>query len=363
MALESLGRSTIEHLVSDAPSKSFAELDARAQGEHREGSFEAMGQTARALRGAATTARERAIAANRLAGAYDGVGRSLRVLDAVREGLAERHIGADVRTMLTINLANAHYALWNLHESRAIAQSVLERLIESPARTRLERVAEAFARALRGHTQRRLLNACESNAERTELAQRAWRDLQSAEDLYTRLYREFDDAQYHTLAHTARGGALEARVAAGNLAFEEALAEVVEEVETSQDATAPRAPAMLECRGWWSVFGANIALRAREDPVQSSSRHDILERVITQCIHTTAEVGAQLEHWPMRERALTLQWIRDQPEDSDEREACRDWSLDPEELRVVVGAMGRFPFFRRTGHAILERAQRVGLSA
>jgi hypothetical protein len=135
----------------------FAELDARAQADHRAGRYLSMEQVGRAMRAIARTPRERAIAANRLAGAYDGVGRYERVLDSVRAGLAEQEIGADIRLMLTINLANVSYTLWNLHETRAIAESVLERWTADEPRGRLERVGQAFARLLRGQARRRSL--------------------------------------------------------------------------------------------------------------------------------------------------------------------------------------------------------------
>ena len=362
----------------------FAELDVRAQADHRAGRYLSMEQVGRAMRAIARTPRERAIAANRLAGAYDGVGRYERVLDSVRAGLAEQEIGADIRLMLTINLANVSYTLWNLHETRAIAESVLERWTADEPRGRLERVGQAFARLLRGQARRRSLEWCESQAEREETARGALIDLTRAEEHYARLHADFDDPQYHALAHTARGAAIEARVSAGELGAEEALERVLGELDAfvdlegvanhagladaAADAATPPSPHLIESAGWWAVFGANIAARAgdrrcsevREHASRRRGLREVarsiprdLDQTIAICTNKAAEVSELLDHWPMRERAFTLEWRR--------QSASRDgvsegWTLDADDVRALVGTMGRLPFFRPTGWAILDRA-------
>ncbi|MFZ9916428.1 MAG: hypothetical protein ACO3IB_14005, partial [Phycisphaerales bacterium] len=132
------------------------ELDAHAQIAHRRGDFESMEAIGLAMRRIAKTPGERATAANRLAGAYDGMGRFPRVLACVREGLAEHSIGVDIRTMLTVNLANAHSTLWNLREAESIASAMIVEL-RAPARrtNRIGRVAWAHAPAVRGRALRR----------------------------------------------------------------------------------------------------------------------------------------------------------------------------------------------------------------
>jgi hypothetical protein len=62
----------------------------------------------------------------------------------------------------------------------------------------------------------------------------------------------------------------------------------------------------------------------------------------------------------MRERAFTLEWFRRQDVAGDEGPSFRDWMLDTEDVRVLVGTMGRFPLFRATGWRILDRATLVG---
>lgn len=343
---------------SDGRAVGFGELDQNAQDEHRAGSFAEMERTARAMRRSARTARERAIAANRLSGALDGQGRYARALDALREGLGEPEAGADIRLMLTVNLANANYTLWNLHEARSIAASVLDAFSAQSPSGRLERVAQAFGHAVAGHSLRRLAGRCASSGERESLATGAVRALEAALAAYRALADEYGDAQYEALAHTARGGLIEARVGLGELSADDGIDEILEELDRFIDLEQTSTPHLVESAGWWSVFGANIAMRTGQGATDQS---------FAVCINKTAEVGEHLAHWPMRERALTLEWIRRQTIGrlhgerdgwSDQPESASDaWILDADDLRVIVGSMGRFPFFRPTGWAIIDGAQ------
>jgi hypothetical protein len=147
---------------ADIDAMSFPELDVGAQRSHRSGSYAEMQSIALRMRQLANTGRERAIAANRLAGAYDGLGRYTRVLTCVREALSEEEIGDDLRLMLMVNLANANYTLWNLQESAAVSRGLLAEFESEPPRGRLERVARAFCLSISGHSQRRILARCDS---------------------------------------------------------------------------------------------------------------------------------------------------------------------------------------------------------
>ena len=61
-----------------------------------------------------------------------------------------------LRLMLSVNLANAHYALWHLVESRAASRDVLDLLADREVVERRDRVCRAFARYVRGSSARRL---------------------------------------------------------------------------------------------------------------------------------------------------------------------------------------------------------------
>jgi hypothetical protein len=346
---------------ADIDAMSFPELDVGAQRSHRSGSYAEMQSIALRMRQLANTGRERAIAANRLAGAYDGLGRYTRVLTCVREALSEEEIGDDLRLMLMVNLANANYTLWNLQESAAVSRGLLAEFESEPPRGRLERVARAFCLSISGHSQRRILARCDSEREARRRALEAERDLVAAERQYAELASEFDDAQYLGLANTARGGALEARVAAGLVPAEDAIEEIVSRLEHAIDVAAHGVPHLLESWGWWSVFGANIAMRADRDAARAAGACDAergdLEQAIAICTNKAAEIAEHLDLWPMRERAFTLEWFRRQQVVRTRPEELATWTLDTDDVRVLVGTMGRFPLFRPMGWAILHHAE------
>lgn len=338
----------------------FDALDERAQQAHRAADFAQLETVARAMRRLAGNPRERAIAANRLAGAYDGFGRYPRVLRCVQEGLAEERIGGDLQLMLLVNLANAYYALWSLHESHSISGGIVERFDATPPRGRLQSVAHAFGLAVRGHSRRRAIGRAATEVEAIQTAEAAERDLVAAEQRYARLAEEHDDPQYLGLANTARGGAIEARVAAGRMSADEAIDEVVSRLDDAVDLSAPRAPHLVESWGWWSVFGANIALRAGRWPHDGTApragEQSEFERAIAICTNKAAEIADHLDHWSLRERAFTMEWFRRQSVGHSPHDEGAAWTLDREDVRVLVGTMGRFPLFRPTGWAILDHA-------
>jgi len=264
-----------------------------------------------------------------------------------------------------VNLANANHALWNLDESRAIASSLLEeRAVREPA-NRLQRVAGAFCHLIRGHGHRRALQdlalpegSCDREAA-CELARLAIEDLSRAVERYEELAGAHGDGQYEGLADMARGGIVEARVVAGELSEEDAISEVIARLERSvaaEEAGAREAPAVREAAGWWALFGANIALASRGAPMRGRERGDAT-RTIAICTNKASEIAEELDHWPMRERTFTLEWIRREDEARRDRSQPMGWTLDEEDLHGLVGSMGRFPFFRSTGWRILNEAE------
>jgi hypothetical protein len=112
----------------------------------------------------------------------------------------------------------------------------------------------------------------------------------------------------------------------------------------------------LESCGWWSVFGANIALRAGERTVIHVSERSELELALAICTNKAAEIAEHLDLWPLRERAFTLEWFRRQQSAGELPVECNAWVLDADDVRVLVGTMGRFPLFRATGWEILDQA-------
>lgn len=325
--------------------RGFAILDREAIEAHRAGEYRRMTELSRALFLAAHTGSERATAANRLAGAYDGLGRYTKALAALQRGLAEPGVPSHVRMMLEVNLANAHYALWHLVEACSVANSLVERFQSRPAETRTERVVQAFGHYVRGQSERRLIETDPLSGN--SHAQRAREDLQIALTAYTTLAQEFDDASYAGIANTCTGAIFECDAALGvmdPLRAAEALSAGLDQVV---DVVNYPPGDWLESYGWWAIFGCNVVLRGLSGPE--------LHRHMAVFSNKTAEIAERMENWSMRERAFTFEHLRRQRMNESLGYAT-EWLLDDDDVRTVTGTMGRFPSFRETGWRILESA-------
>ena len=326
--------------------RGFAILDREAIEAHRAGEYRRMTELSRALFLAAHTGSERATAANRLAGAYDGLGRYTKALAALQRGLAEPGVPAHVRMMLEVNLANAHYALWHLVEACSVANSLVERFQSRPAETRTERVVQAFGHYVRGQSERRLIETDPLSGN--SHAQRAREDLQIALTAYTTLAQEFDDASYAGIANTCTGAIFECDAALGvmdPLRAAEALSAGLDQVV---DVVNYPPGDWLESYGWWAIFGCNVVLRGLSGPE--------MHRHMAVFSNKTAEIAERMENWSMRERAFTFEHLRRQRMNESLGYAT-EWLLDDDDVRTVTGTMGRFPSFRETGWRILESAR------
>ena len=326
--------------------RGFAILDREAIEAHRAGEYRRMTELSRALFLAAHTGSERATAANRLAGAYDGLGRYTKALAALQRGLAEPGVPAHVRMMLEVNLANAHYALWHLVEACSVANSLVERFQSRPAETRTERVVQAFGHYVRGQSERRLIETDPLSGN--SHAQRAREDLQIALTSYSALAKEFDDASYAGIANTCTGAIFECDAALGvmdPLRAAEALSAGLDQVV---DVVNYPPGDWLESYGWWAIFGCNVVLRGLSGPE--------MHRHMAVFSNKTAEIAERMENWSMRERAFTFEHLRRQRMNESLGYAT-EWLLDDDDVRTVTGTMGRFPSFRETGWRILESAR------
>jgi hypothetical protein len=102
-------------------------------------------------------------------------------------------------------------------------------------------------------------------------------------------------------------------------------------------------------------------MRADRDAARAAGACDAergdLEQAIAICTNKAAEIAEHLDLWPMRERAFTLEWFRRQQVVRTRPEELATWTLDTDDVRVLVGTMGRFPLFRPMGWAILHHAE------
>ncbi len=275
-----------------------------------------------------------------------GGGRYLDIVATATRGLNEPGLSPARRRCLRSILADAYYALWSLVEALAVARDLLVTYRAAAPRTRQDQKIHALALYLSGQTQRRLVSI-ESRRTRP-LASAARRDLEQSLALCRRLALERDDAALEGMANTCVGAMIEMDVAIGSRRPSDGLAQLLSGLDQARD-TAALCPERLESYGWWCIYGCNIALRHLDDERE-------LQQHMAVFTNKADEISEKLDDWSLRERVFTMQhtqWER-AAGSTGFRIPC---VIDNDDVRVITGAMGRFPCFRETGWCILESAQ------
>jgi hypothetical protein len=263
--------------------------------------------------------------------------------------MQEVGVAPEFRRMLQSNLANAYYSLWALVESGSISCKLVDWYEANPPQSRADRKTQAFSLYVSGQSYRRAI--CMEPQQARELGALAARDLQRACDLYRALAAELDDPSLAGIANTCHGGLLEAEVAVGRRTAAEVLDELSTGLEPVRDVSEGPVGDQLESYGWWCVFGCNIALRHIDD-------ERLLQQHMAVLTNKADEIAARLDNWSMRERVLTMQYVRWERAQSSTGFDI-PCVIDTDDVRVIAGTMGRFPTFRDTGWRILQSAQIV----
>jgi len=326
----------------------FESLDQACREAHRSGKYARMVDLARAAYRVASTADERARARNREAGGWDGLGRFQDGIRAIQDGLRERGLTEDLRRMLQSNLANAYYTLWMPLEARAIADDLLAHYeAVSPVSLR-DRRTRLFAHYVAGHSARRMLE----DPPDARLAAEARDHLVKSRDGYRIMAEETGEASFLGVANTCEGGLIEIDAMTGAMSGERAVELFMEGIDVIAGGFDGVAGDMIESIAWWCIFGCNVALRSLSDEAQ-------VQRAMAVFTNKADEIAEHLDSWPMRERVFTMghmRWERASGVVGFEIPHV----VDSDDVRVITGAMARFPAFRATGWAILRSAGILG---
>jgi len=273
-------------------------------------------------------------------------GRYREVVDIATRRLGQPDISRAHRRALHAVLADAYYALWSLVEALAISRDLLDSYRASPPQTNQDKRTHAIALYLSGQTQRRMMFF---EPRRTRALGKAARsDLAEALVLCRRLSLDRDDAELEGKADICVGAMIEADVAIGTRRPLDGLAELMAGLERVRDPTT-LGDERLESYGWWCIYGCNIALRHLDDERE-------LQQHMAVFTNKADEISNLLDDWPMRERVFTMQhtrWERATGSTGFEIPVV----IDSDDVRIITGAMGRFPFFKDTGWRILRTAQ------
>lgn len=327
----------------------FEAIDATMRDAHGQGQFTLLTTLAKRALELARTPEERAMAYNREAGGWDGLGRYQNALKAIQNGLREAPVGGELRRILQSNLANSYYALWSLVEAKAIAGDLISRFEAVPPTSERDRWTHAFARYVAGHTHRRLMA---TEAEDTEMhAAIGRRNLEAAIEAYESLAAEREDHSLDGIVHTCEGGLLEIDATDGRIATDEALARVHAVINGDGAEDRPSGNE-LESIGWWCIFGCNIALRSVSD-------ERTLQKHMAVFTNKADEVAEAVDSWAIRERVFTMEHAR-----WERAVGCTGFDIpcivDEDDVRIITGTMARYPTFRETGWQILNSAKVVG---
>jgi len=315
-------------------------------------------------------------------------GRHQQAVERLQQALMERSLPLEIRSIVQAELANAHYTMWHLAEARALCSELLRSLgrggrsgASQEEVTRACQPAAAFALAVRGQAHRRMLRLQPELAHRHATVARA--DLAAAlasiDALLVRAPDNDSGARERAptdslrapgvggtpcapgaicaapmepsaeallaVANTAKAGMVECDVELGALAPDEGVSQLLRGLDAVIDPASMEPDAMLESWGWWSVFGANLVLAHFSGETQL--------RYLGIFTNKALEIADRTGCWALRERAFMLEHLRRAsavvPES--EREPAL---LDHEDVRSIIGAMGRFSPFREAGWALLR---------
>ncbi|MBX3354126.1 MAG: hypothetical protein KF724_00330 [Phycisphaeraceae bacterium] len=263
------------------------------------------------------------------------------------------------RAQVHAELAQVHFTLWHLAEARALASELLRQQERGdlPADAA---GAVALARVVRGHAQRRLMRM--QPEMKPVLAKAACRDLIEGVEGVDAVVLTIDGADLEHLlaaAHTARGGIVECEVETGMLAAERGIDQIMGGLDAVIDPLTCTPGPMLEAWGWWCVYGANLALAHLEGESQNLALGIFTNKVL--------EIAERSGSWALRERAFSLEHLRrwgapgalpvnSAPRGSKSSTDDEPLLLDQDQVRALIGTMGRFPAFRPAGWTLLHRA-------
>lgn len=327
----------------------FDRLDGLAREYEMSAEFHKALDVARRMLATARTPTQRARAFRREAVAWHGLGRLVKSLNAIESALRESPLPTDLRLALQGNLAVAHDALGDNSQALGLSHALIDWFASSPPRTLRESVTMAFAHYIHGNSHRQLIWADPESAN--QHAQRADLDLERARSRFDELGRLHARDDLLAVANTCRGALIQVSVALGRLQPEHAVAELLAGVPgSSHIAPGHGRSDWLESRGWWCVFGAELAVE--------HLCGQALQRRLAILTDKLLEIAGALENWAFRQRAVQFQYAMNERLGASAG-AKLDLVIDDEDIRTLVGSMGRFPAFRRLGWRILCDAKVV----
>jgi len=323
----------------------FRALNRAAYQAWLDGDFPRSVELALRMGAVASTQEERAEADRREAVAWNYLGRFQSSIEAANRGLARTGVPAILRAELRSNLAACYFALGQVHEGGGLCESLLRELdwlkLDPVQRIGLE-ADVLFVRAQCG------LHRVDAEPDSAEwLARQARQDYAASAAKWETFAEVAGQPSFRGRAHMCEAGVVAADSVLGVLSAEAALERFdVELAKTIDVRTLPKGDP-VEAIGWWALLGASVALR-------SSIASALRERYLAVFTNKAYEVADISGNWQLRERAFVIDYLRSRCLEEESTIL-----FDSEDLRILAGAMGRFPAFRPMGWEMLRRAIRA----
>ena len=325
--------------------RSFDDLEAEAIMAERAGQWLRLGRLARAMRLQAESGAGRAMAAHLQALASAGDGQFTSTLRHAQAGLRETEVPERTQLLLMRDLAGAHDALGHLVESGAVAAQIISR-VGAGNLSGEARELGAYAFWIRGNASRRRIDTDAACALRC--AEEAGADLHAAMSAYESIGRDTSGLTAGAMAHRCAGALVECDAVLGSISAAHAVQRIEETIGAVVDVEEYPAGEWLESHGWWAISGCAVAMRGLSAAP--------LQRAMAVFTNKAAEIAERVDSWTLRERAFSFEHLR-RERASDEAGIDPEWLLDRDEIRMIAGAVGRFPAFREIGMEILGTAR------
>ncbi len=326
----------------------FDELLDATREAFRHGRYRETIMLARRLQAIARTPTERAMALGKEA---NGLSCEGRVDDAIAVGrrlLAFAMRLPDDSLMFQVNYADSLIDAEYHYPALGIAERASLWYREHPAESLREHMIEAFSHYLRGRAFGRLIDIESELRERN--AVRALEAMRISREMHLRIADIYGCRELKAIAATCRAGIVEAEVELGRRDAEDAVAEIIASLPTTLDDPRFELGDWLESCGWWCVTGARLALRHLEGPAMS--------RALAILNNKALEIADRIDNWLFRQHVLRIRYEAHCR--MVERTGLRiDWLLDDEDMRLIVGVMGRSSQFRELGWRMLREAGRA----
>ena len=337
------GERTAEDASSDYDEVLDATRDALRYGEYHKTI-----QLARRLQRLARTPRARAVAVEKEANALSYMGCVDRAIALGQRSLALLRSSSHTFEVAQANHTSVLIDAGHYAGALGLVDRMLLRIQRHPGRTRREHLVEAFVYFLRGRAHGCLIEI-EPDLSRYH-AEQAVEAMRISQDMHERYADVLGMPELNAVADTCRAGIVAAEVELGQRDAEDVVGEMIASLPTTLDDERYALGDWLECCGWWCVTGARLALRHMEGAARAQA--------IAVFNNKALEIADQCDNWLFRQHVLRIRY-----------EAHRqvvaqtglriDWMLDDEDVRLVVGVMGRSSRFRELGWQMLQEAGRA----